>query len=250
MPQPVVPRSWRLETKPHKFCPGCGHGLVLKALGEAIDELEIQDRTVFGCDIGCSLLSWDFFNVDSVQTHHGRTTPVITGIKRANPELIAIAYMGDGGGYAIGSQHLVNAASRNENILVLLANNTVYAMTGGQMAPTTMPGQKTETSPYGRDPVPTGYPMLGPEMVAAITKEGAYVARGTIANLRQLKGYIKKALQNQMAKRGFSFVEALSSCPTNWRTNAEETWKFVEKDMVEHFKVGEIKNPEADKKAV
>ncbi|SFR10140.1 thiamine pyrophosphate-dependent enzyme [Desulfoscipio geothermicus] len=250
MPQPVMPRSWRVETKPHKFCPGCGHGLVLKALGEVIDELDIQDRTVFGCDIGCSLLSWDFFNVDTVQTHHGRTTPVITGIKRANPDLLAIAYMGDGGGYAIGSQHLVNAASRNENIMVLLANNTVYAMTGGQMAPTTMPGQKTETSPYGRDPKPTGYPMLGPEMVAAITQEGAYVARGTIANLRQLKGYIKKALQNQMAGRGFSFVEALSSCPTNWRTNAEETWKFVESDMVQHFRVGEIKNPETEKKAV
>lgn len=244
-PQPVIPRSWRIETKPHKFCPGCGHGLVLKCLGEAIDELGIQQRAVFGCDIGCSLLSFDFFNVDSVQTHHGRTTPVVTGIKRANPETICIAYMGDGGGYAIGSQHLVNAAGRNENITVILANNTVYAMTGGQMAPTTMPNQKTETSPYGREPITTGYPMQGPEMVAAITREGAYVARGTIANLRQLKGYIKKALENQMAGRGFSFVEALSSCPTNWRTNAQETWRFVEEDMTNHFKVGELKNPAA-----
>jgi len=243
-PQPVMPRSWRPETKPHKFCPGCGHGLVLKCLGEAIDELGIQDRAIYGCDIGCSLLSYDFFNVDSVQTHHGRTTPVVTGIKRANPNTVCIAYMGDGGGYAIGSQHLVNAAGRNENITVILANNTVYAMTGGQMAPTTMPGQKTETTPYGRDPVTTGYPMLGPEMVAAITREGAYVARGTIANLRQLKAYIKKALENQLAGRGFSFVEALSSCPTNWRTNAEETWRFVEKDMASIFKVGELKNPD------
>ncbi len=244
-PQPVMPRSWREQTKPHKFCPGCGHGLVLKCLGEAIDELGIQQRAVYGCDIGCSLLSYDFFNVDSVQTHHGRTTPVVTGIKRANPDTVCIAYMGDGGGYAIGSQHLVNAAGRNENITVILANNTIYAMTGGQMAPTTMPNQKTETSPYGRDPGSTGYPMLGPEMVAAITREGAYVARGTIANLRQLKAYIKKALENQLAGRGFSFVEALSACPTNWRTNAEETWRFVEKDMTGYFKVGELKNPEA-----
>ena len=243
MPQPVMPRCWRIETKPHKFCPGCGHGLVLKALGDAIDELGIQGRTVFGCDIGCSLLSFDFFNLDSVQTHHGRTTPVVTGIKRANPELITIAYMGDGGGYAIGSQHLVNAAARNEKITAILANNTVYAMTGGQMAPTTMPRQKTETSPYGRDPELTGPPMHGPEMVAAITGDGAYVARGTVSNLRQLKGYLKKALQNQMEGRGFSFVEALSACPTNWRTNAEETWKFVEQDMTKFFKVGEIKNP-------
>lgn len=243
--QPVMPRSWYKETKPHKFCPGCGHGLVLKCLGEAIDELDIQDRAIYGCDIGCSLLSYDFFNVDSVQTHHGRTTPVVTGIKRANPDTVCIAYMGDGGGYAIGSQHLVNAAGRNENITVILANNTVYAMTGGQMAPTTMPGQKTETTPYGREPDHTGYPMLGPEMVAAITQEGAYVARGTIANLRQLKSYIKKALVNQLDGRGFSFVEALSACPTNWRTNAKETWQFVEEDMTQHFKIGELKNPAA-----
>jgi 2-oxoglutarate ferredoxin oxidoreductase subunit beta len=129
---PKIPKSWNLETKPHKFCPGCGHGLILKALGQVIDELGIQDRVVFGCDIGCSLLSWDFFNVDSVQTHHGRTTPVMVGIKRANPELIVVAYMGDGGGYAIVSQHLVNAATRDDKITVLLVNNTNYAMTGGQ----------------------------------------------------------------------------------------------------------------------
>lgn len=240
---PSMPKCWNPDTKPHKFCPGCGHGLVLKALGEAIDELGIQDRTVFGCDIGCSLLSWDFFNVDSVQTHHGRTTPVITGIKRARPELIGIAYMGDGGGYAIGSQHLVNAATRNEKVTVILVNNTNYGMTGGQMAPTTLPGQKTETTPYGRDPKETGYPTLGPEMVSAITREGAYVARGTMANQRQLKRFIKNALQNQMDGNGFSFVEALSSCPTNWRTNAEGTWNFVEKNMAEYFHVGEFKVP-------
>ncbi|MCL6610649.1 MAG: 2-oxoglutarate synthase [Peptococcaceae bacterium] len=236
-----MPRCWRLETKPHKFCPGCGHGLILKALGQAIDEMGIQGKTVFGCDIGCSLLSWDFFNIDTVQTHHGRTTPVMTGIKRANPGLVCIAYMGDGGGYAIGSQHLVNAAARNEKITVILANNTVYAMTGGQMAPTTMPDQKTETSPYGRDAEATGQPMRGPEMVAAVTGEGAYAARGTVANMRQLKAYLKKALENQVRGRGFSFVEAISSCPTNWRTDAGETWKYVEEIMPRYFKVGEVK---------
>ena len=243
MNYPQIPKSWNIETKPHKFCPGCGHGIVLKALGQAIDELGIQDKAVFGVDIGCSLLAWDFFNVDTIQTHHGRTTPVVTGIKRANPELITIAYMGDGGGYAIGSQHLVNAAARNEKITVILVNNTNYGMTGGQMAPTTLPGQKTETTPYGRDVNEAGYPTLGPEMVAAITREGAYVARGTVANLRQLKGYIKKALENQMAGNGFSFVEVLSGCPTNWRTNAKETWNFIEKTMTQYFKVGELKVP-------
>lgn len=243
--QPAMPKSWRVDTKPHKFCPGCGHGLVLKALGMAIDELGIQDRVVFGCDIGCSLLTWDFFNVDTIQTHHGRTNPVIVGLKRANPNLIGIAYMGDGGGYAIGAQHLVNAAARNEKITSIVVNNTQYGMTGGQMAPTTLPGQKTETTPYGRDPEKTGYPTQGPEMVAAIAREGAYVARGTIANMRQLVRFIKRALENQIAGNGFSFVEVLSACPTNWRTNAAETWAFVEKEMPKYFKVGEIKVPGA-----
>jgi len=240
---PNMPKCWREETKPHKFCPGCGHGLILKALGEAIDELGIQDKVVFGCDIGCSLLSWDFFNVDAVQTHHGRTTPVMTGVKRARPDRICIAYMGDGGGYAIGSGGLVNAAARNEKLTVILANNCNYGMTGGQMAPTTLPEMKTETSPYGRDPEATGYPTQGPEMVAAITRENAYVARGTVANVRQLKTYIKKALQNQIDGNGFSFVEALSGCPTNWSTNAKDTWAFIEKTMPQFFKIGEIKDP-------
>lgn len=245
--QPQMPKLWRRETKPHKFCPGCGHPLILKALAEAIEELNIQDHTVFGCDIGCSLLSWDFFNLDTVQTHHGRTTPVMTGIKRARPELICIAYMGDGGGYAIGSQHLVNSAVRNEKIMVVLCNNTVYAMTGGQMAPTTLPGQKTETTPYGRDPENAGTPTLGPEMIAAISSDQAYVARGSVAKLHQLKNYMKKGLQNQIEGNGFSFIEVLSTCPTNWRTNAKETWNYVENEMTKYFNIGELKVPGQDK---
>lgn len=240
---PAMPKTWRVDNKPHKFCPGCGHGLILKCLGEAIDDLEIQSRVVYGCDIGCSLLSWDLFNLDTVQAHHGRSTPVMTGIKRARPELICIAYMGDGGGYSIGVQHLVSSAMRNERITVIVANNTQYAMTGGQMAPTTLPGQKTETTPYGRDPVATGLPFRGAEMISSIVQEGAYVARGSISNLRQLTGYLKKALKNQMEGNGFSFVEALSACPTNWRTNAAKTWEFIEKDMAGYFKTGEIKVP-------
>ncbi len=239
----VMPNSWNINTKPHKFCPGCGHGHVLRALGEAIDDIDIQDRTVFGCDIGCSLLAWDFFNIDSIQTHHGRTTPVMVGIVRANPSLIGIAYMGDGGGYAIGAQHLVNSANRNDKILVVLVNNTNYGMTGGQMAPTTLPGQVTETTPYGRDALETGAPTQGPELVAAITGENAYVARGTVSNLRQLKKYFKKALENVQEGNGFSFVEVLATCPTNWRTNAKDTWKFLEENMASYFKVGEYKVP-------
>jgi len=240
----AMPECWNDATKPHKFCPGCGHGIVLKMLGEAIDELGIKDQAVFGCDIGCSLLSWDFFKIDTVQTHHGRTTPVITGIKRANSEVVGIAYMGDGGGYAIGAGHLFNAAVRNERITVILVNNCNYGMTGGQMSPTTLPNMKTETSPYGRDINLTGAPTKGPEMVASVASEGAYVARGTVANPRQLKGFLKKALENQMAGNGFSFVECLSGCPTNWRTNSVKTWEFIENQMTEFFKVGELRTPE------
>lgn len=238
-----MPKAWRKETKPHRFCPGCGHGIILKALGDVVDELGIHEKTVFGCDIGCSLLSWDVFNLDSVQTHHGRTTPVMTGLKRARPDLICIAYMGDGGGYAIGAQHLMNSAIRNEQITVILCNNTVYAMTGGQMAPTTLEGQKTETTPFGRDVQETGYPIMGPEIVSAAVPSGAYVARGIITQYPRLKLMLKKALTNQMQGNGFSFVEVLSSCPTNWRTSAKDTLRFVNEDMAGYFKVGEIKTP-------
>ncbi|MDD4802662.1 MAG: thiamine pyrophosphate-dependent enzyme [Syntrophomonas sp.] len=238
-----VPKSWYLPSKPHKFCPGCGHGIVLKALGEVIDELDIQDQTIFGCDIGCSLLAWDFFACDSTQTHHGRTTPVMVGIKRSRPELVCIGYMGDGGGYSIGSQHLVNAAVRNEKITLILVNNTNYGMTGGQMAPTTLPGQKTETSPYGRDPETTGYPTMGPEFLSELTPDSAYIARASVSKYKQLKKYLKSALRNQMEGNGFSFVEVLSTCPTNWRTNAGQTWNFVEDEMEKYFPVKEFKNP-------
>ena len=243
MSELAMPRSWRRETKPHKFCPGCGHGLVLKALGMAVDRLEIAERVLFGCDIGCSLLAWDFFNLDTVQTHHGRTVPFIVGAKRARPHLIGIAYMGDGGGYAIGVQHLINAVMRNDRILVIIVNNTTYAMTGGQMAPTSLPGQKTETSPEGREPRTEGYPLRGPEMVASFAAEGAYIARGSVSHVQRLALFLERGLQNQIQDKGIAVVEALSTCPTNWRTNAEDTWKYLEKEMTDYYPVREFVSP-------
>lgn len=236
---PNLPKAQFAEVGASKFCPGCGHGLVLKTLAQAIDELGIEEKTVFGCDIGCSLLAWNYMNLDSVQTHHGRTTPVIYGVTRANPGTVGIAYMGDGGGLAIGSQHLVNAAVRNEKMLAIMVNNTNYGMTGGQMAPTTLPGQKTETTPYGRDCDVTGKPAKGAEMVASIVDtDKAYVTRATVSNLRALKTQMKKALTNVADGRGFSFVEVLSVCPLNWRTNNVDTWSRLEQ-MEEFFQVGE-----------
>lgn len=221
MPELAFPKCWKISSKPHKFCPGCGHPITLKALGWAIDELGIQDITVIGFDIGCSLLAWDFFDVDSFQTHHGRTVPVMVGYKMTDPERICIAYVGDGGAYAIGAQHLVNAALRHDKITMIVVNNTNYAMTGGQRAPTTLPGEITKTTPGGAD----DNFMKGPEMVAcSLAKKGDYIARGSIDNPIQLKNMIKKAIENQMANKGFSFVESLSVCPLNWRTDAKETF--------------------------
>lgn len=240
---PRLPDAQNAEVGASKFCPGCGHGMILKTLAFAIDELNLKERALFGCDIGCSLLSWNYMNIDTVQCHHGRTTPVIYGTVRANPNLVGIAYMGDGGGLAIGAQHLVNAAVRNEKMLVILVNNTNYGMTGGQMAPTTMPGQVTETTPYGRDIEVTGKPAKGAEMVASIVDaDKAYVTRATCSNLRTLKSTFKKALTNVAEGRGFSFVEVLSICPLNWRTNNEKTWERL-KTMEEYFKVGELVVP-------
>jgi len=236
---PVLPKSQNEEVGASKFCPGCGHGMVLKTLAFAIDDLGLKDKSVFGCDIGCSLLSWNYMDIDTVQTHHGRTTAVIYGVTRANPEAIGIAYMGDGGGLAIGAQHLVNAAVRGEKMLIVLVNNTNYGMTGGQMSPTTLPGQVTETSPYGRDCSVTGKPAKGAEMIAAIADpEKSYVARATVSNLRKLRSTFKKALKN-VDEGGFSFVEILSICPLNWRTNNVETWNRLQ-TMEEYFEVKEF----------
>jgi len=241
---PRLPKAQNEEVGASKFCPGCGHGMILKTLAFAIDELGLAERTIFGCDIGCSLLSWNYMDLDTVQTHHGRTTPVIYGVVRARPDTVGIAYMGDGGGLAIGAQHLVNAAVRNEKMLAILVNNTNYGMTGGQMAPTTMPGQITETTPYGRDPEITGKPAKGAEMVTALVdQDKAFVARASVSNLRKLRTTFKKALTNVAEGRGFSFVEVLSLCPLNWRTNNEKTWERL-KTMEECFEVKDFVVPQ------
>jgi len=236
------PKSWKPETKPHNFCPGCGHGITLKVLGEVIDELKIQNKAVIGLDIGCSLLAGDLFDVDSVQTHHGRNTPTMVGFKKANPDAICIAYMGDGGAYAIGAQHLINAAMRDDKITCIVVNNTLYAMTGGQMAPTTMAGQKTDTTPEGRDPNKFGYPLKGPEMINVISENNAYVARTIVTAYHHLKRTLKRAILNQMRGYGFSFVEVLSMCPVNWKMTAKESIEFLEDGMAPRFPIRELKN--------
>ena len=242
MTEPAFPKSWKKNSKPHKFCPGCGQAMALKNLGFVIDEMQIADKTVYACDIGCSLLTWDMFEVDTIQTHHGRVIPTMVGFKLARPDAITIAFLGDGGGYAIGAQHLVNAAMRNDKITVILINNANYAMTGGQFAPTTLIDQKTDTTPAGRDSNLLGNPIHGPEMIAKIAAPGAYIARTSSNNFEDCKDKIKKALQNQIDGKGFSFVEILSMCPVNWKTNTIESLAYVDKNMTEIFPMGEFKN--------
>lgn len=243
--KPRFPKCYKTESKPHKFCPGCGHPVVLKLLGQAIDELGIGDKTVFLVDIGCSLLAWDYFDLPTTQTHHGRTVPVAVGFKMADPKKTVIAYVGDGGGYAIGLQHTISAAMRHNPITTILVNNTVYAMTGGQMAPTTVDKEVTTTTPGGKNAKKLGVSLKGPEMLSQVTNPQAYLARGSTNKPLVLKQYLKKALQAQ-AKGDFSFVEALSACPLNWRTDAKETITNMEK-LEKLYQLGEIKKKELSK---
>jgi 2-oxoglutarate/2-oxoacid ferredoxin oxidoreductase subunit beta len=223
--EPRMPKCYNLESKPSNFCAGCGHTLTLKNLGFVIDEMKIAEKTVFATDIGCSLLAWDFYNVDTVQSHHGRATSVSAGLKRALPNSIILAYMGDGGGYSIGLHHLIGAARRNDPITVILVNNTLYAMTGGQMAPTTYKGEATSSTPEGV--FADEDPLMGPEFLAPICHKEAFLARTSVDNSVQLKNYIKKAIEAQ--KNGnFSLVEILSYCPTNWKTDAKRTIDFMD----------------------
>lgn len=238
MINPRFPDTIKESSKPSNFCPGCGHSIILKNLGQLMADMKIEKKTVFAIDIGCSLLAWDFFDVDTFQTHHGRTTATAVGMKMANPKAIVLAYMGDGGGYAIGLQNLIHACKRNDNITVILVNNTVFSMTGGQMAPTTMPHEVTNTTPEGAFTPET--PFFGPEMLAREAHEGAYIARATVANPGQAYSYMKNAIQHQIDGKGFSFVEILSYCPINWKTDATKTIKFME-EMKKTFPVGEIK---------
>lgn len=232
--RPAFPKCARIESKPHLFCPGCGHPEVLKALGFAIDELGIQSKVAFGVDIGCSLLAWDYFNLDTIETHHGRTIPVMAGFKRANPKALCVAYVGDGGAYAIGGGHLMNAAIRNEQIMVIVVNNAVYAMTGGQEAPTTLPGMIVDTAPCGADE----YYVKGPELVRNVNP-AAFVARGITSRQLHLRRLMKDALTHHMENKGFVFVEVLSPCTLNWKTmdNAAKTFEFLETKMAGTYPV-------------
>ncbi|WP_291569627.1 thiamine pyrophosphate-dependent enzyme [Clostridium sp. UBA4548] len=225
---------------PTHYCPGCTHGTIHRLVGEVLDELGVLDKAIGVAPVGCSVLAYDYFACDMFQAAHGRAPAVATGIKRSNPDSVVFTYQGDGDLAAIGTAEIVHAATRGENIVTIFVNNCIYGMTGGQMAPTTLPGQVTETSPYGRDVKLQGHPIRVSEMIA--TLDGAcYVERvsaDSVPNVMKTKKAIKKAFQNAIDGKGFSLVEVLSICPTNWGLSPNESMKWLRDNMMPFYTLG------------
>ncbi len=232
------------------YCPGCTHGIIHRLVAEAIDELGIMGNTIGVASVGCSVFTYNYFNVDMVQAAHGRAPAVATGVKRSDPSNIVFTYQGDGDLASIGTAETVHAAARNENITVIFVNNAIYGMTGGQMAPTSLPGQVTQTSPYGRDVNTVGYPVRICEMLSEL--EGASylerVAVNNVKNVKAAKKAIKKAFQNQIEGKGFSLIEVVSTCPTNWGKTPEQALEWLEENMLPYYPLGVYKDKYAEKK--
>lgn len=240
----IFTRPKSLKKAVFHYCPGCGHSIIHRLICEVIDELNIQDKTIGVPPPGCSVFAYYYFDVDMIESAHGRGAAVATGIKRANPDSVVFSYQGDGDLAAIGTGETLHAANRGENITAIFINNAVYGMTGGQMAPTTMLGMKTTTSPYGREPKFDGHPIRMSEIIGQV--DGAcYVERVAVnspANIRKARKAIKKAFQNQLDGLGYSLVEILSPCPTNWKMGSIESWKWVDEVMSKKFPIGLIKD--------
>ena len=233
------------------YCPGCTHGIIHRLVAEVIDELGIEGKTIGVAPVGCSVMAYNYFTVDFVQAAHGRAPAVATGVKRSDPENIVFTYQGDGDLAAIGTAETVHAAARRENITVIFVNNAIYGMTGGQMAPTTLPGQVTQTSPYGRDTSAVGFPVKVCEMLQNVDG-AAYLERvavNNVKNIRNAKKAIKKAFQNQIDGKGFSLVEVLSTCPTNWGMSPEKALGWLEDNMIPYYPLGVYKDITAEKEA-
>ena len=226
------------------YCPGCTHGIIHRLVAEAIDELGIEGKTIGIAPVGCSVFAYNYFNCDMVEAAHGRAPAVATGVKRANPENIVFTYQGDGDLAAIGTAETVHSAARGENITVIFVNNAIYGMTGGQMAPTTLPGQITQTSPYGRQVETVGYPVRVCELLSNVTG-AAYLERVAVNNVKNVKAAgaaIKKAFRYQMEGKGFSLIEVLSSCPTNWGLTPEKALEWLNDNMIPYYPLGVYKD--------
>src|SRR5690242_14474721 len=232
-------RKAELQHQTH-YCPGCGHGVAHKLVAEAIEDLGLQDRTIFVSPVGCSVFAYYYFDLGNVQVAHGRAPAAATGLKRACPDKIVIAYQGDGDLAAIGTAEIIHAANRGEHIAVFFVNNAIYGMTGGQLAPTTLVGQASTTSPWGRRPTNEGMPMKVSELLSSL-EAPVYIERVALNNAKNIlsaRKAVRKALQIQKEQAGFTLVEILSPCPTIWKKDPVKARKFVEEKMIPAFPLG------------
>ena len=245
----VFDKPKALADVPMHYCPGCTHGIVHRLVAEVIDELGIEGRTIGIAPVGCSVMAYDYFTVDMVEAAHGRAPAVATGVKRSDPSKIVFTYQGDGDLASIGMCETVHSAARGENITIIFINNAIYGMTGGQMAPTSLPGQVTQTSPYGRNTETQGFPIRVCELLSELDGP-AYLERVTVnnvKNVRNAKKAIKKAFQNQIDGKGFSLVEVLSSCPTNWGMTPQKALQWIDEKMIPYYPLGVYKDRSAAK---
>jgi len=228
---------------PFHYCPGCTHGIAHRLVAECIEEMGLQDKAISVVPVGCAVFAYKYFNVDSFQASHGRAPAVATGAKRVHPDKLVFTYQGDGDLASIGTAEIVHAAARGEKITTIFINNAIYGMTGGQMAPTTLVGQKTTTSPFGRDEVHCGYPVRISEMLSTLDG-AAYIERVSlhdVPNINKAKKAIRKAFEMQIAGKGFSLVEILSTCPTNWGLSPVEAIKWLKDNMIPYYPLGVFK---------
>lgn len=233
------------------YCPGCSHGVVHRLVAEILDEMGVEEKTVGVAPVGCAVFAYNYIDVDWIEAAHGRAPAVATAASRLNPDNLVFTYQGDGDLAAIGTAETIHACNRGENITIIFINNAIYGMTGGQMAPTSLPGQVTQTSPYGRDVNHCGWPIRVCELLA--TLEGPeYVARVAVNSVKNVKAAgkaIRKAFQNQIDKKGFSLIEVVSACPTNWGMTPQKALEWVESDMLPYYPLGVYKDRSGAKEA-
>lgn len=242
-------RPKSLTEKTFTYCSGCHHGIIHRLLAEIMDELELQEKTIAVIGVGCSVFGPEFFNTDGINVAHGRAPAVAAGIKRTEPDKIVFTYQGDGDAAAIGLLETIHAANRGENITVIFVNNAIYGMTGGQMAPTTLPGQKTTTTPEGRNPEnKEGEPLPMCELLNVL-KKPVYIARVCVTSPKRVieaKQALRRAFESQIKNKGFSFVEVLSACPTNWKMTPEQCLKYIDAEMTKYFPLKVFREPELE----
>ncbi|MBF0342925.1 MAG: 2-oxoglutarate oxidoreductase [Nitrospirae bacterium] len=240
----VFKRPESLKNVPFRYCPGCGHSLVHRMIAETIDELKIRERVIGIAPVGCAVFAYDYFNFDMIECAHGRPPAVATALKRVNPETIVFSYQGDGDLAAIGMAEIIHAANRGENLTIFFINNATYGMTGGQMAPTTLLNQRTTTCPHGKSIASEGYPLKVSELIATIDGS-AFVARTSLDNVKNVlktKTLVKRTFENQLNGLGFSFLEILSSCPTDWHMSPAESLNWISTDMLKVYRNSTFKD--------